>query len=278
MKGLDMKVLDMKMHRNKSLTMKVLLGLVVAGCILPLQVGAQTNIHDFVACLNSLPSDAKVDVAASTCVPKGCFYTNTMSQESAQNACILNDGTRLPRVIFSCAETGAQPGGNQILRYRPSFSLCTLGNDFTRSVINHIEVGEDQHTIRDSGYVQKMADIAAPPEGTTIHVTEFGTGTTAIVDTLVPANNKGCANCHDNLGHQPDVVTPSVMINLFRQVLPELKEGTISTNDPTVVAPANPVPLSQICTGIANSSQLKNNPSKYALANSLCKILLDKEQ
>src|SRR5947209_4006666 len=96
---LDMKVLDTKIHPNKRLTMKVLLGLVVAGCVLPMQLGAQVSysIDSFVGCLASISSaNPTVVDAVNTCVPSGCYFTNTMSEESAQNACKLRDGTRLP--------------------------------------------------------------------------------------------------------------------------------------------------------------------------------------
>ena len=259
-----MKALDMKVYRN-SLTMKVLLGLLVAVCFLPRQAGAQvTDIHSFVGCVNSMASvGATVADAASVCIPAaGCYYTNTLSEESAQNACTLRDGTRLPRVIFSCPG----PGGSQTLRFRPSFSLCTLGNDFTSSVINHIELGEDNRVV-DHEVFQEMGDLALPATRSSFTpLNEFGAG--GVVDTS--KNNLGCNDCHDRSRKLS-------AFNLFRPIPPELADGTISTNDPKVVGPATPVPLSVICSEIANSTQLAKNQSRKTQAINLCQALLAKE-
>jgi len=265
-----MKVSGMKMYRNKSLTMTLLLGLAVVGCFLPLQVQAQANsMTSLVSCLNGLGPNATV-VDAVACVPNGCYWSNTLSEESAQPGCTLRDGTRLPRVLFSCAG----PGNNQILRFRPSFSLCTQGG-----IIDHIEVGQDirHDTTDDPGLsttnVQEMADVA-PPYGS---LTQFGTGATAIVDTRSPANSKGCRSCHDNTGA---VATVPATFNLFRSILIDAGDGTIGTNDPTVAPPlpGNAVPLSVICSDIANSSQLARNPTQKAKAVGLCNALLAKQQ
>jgi hypothetical protein len=251
-----MKVLVMKMYRNRSLTMKVLLGLVVAGCFLPRQAGAQvTSISSFDNCVNAMATaGATVAQAASICVPSsGCYYTNTVSEESGQPACTLRDGTRLPRVIFSC--TG--PGGSQTLRFRPSFSLCTVGN---HPVINHIELGEDVAQRIDHQTVMKMGDIAFPLTAPLTDATVLDTTTHRI-----------CTDCHDRLGAVNNV-------NLFQAIRPKLSEGTISTNDPQVVAPTIQVPLSTICAGINSSIQLNNNPTRKQLAYDLCVALLAKEQ
>lgn len=260
-----MTVSDMKMYRNNSLTMKVLLGFVVAGCLLPLHVGAQVNdIHSFVGCVNSVgQAGGSVANAAAACVPaSGCYYTNTMSEDSAQPACRLRDGTRLPRVIFSCNG----PGGSQTLRFRPSFSLCTLGNP---SIIDHIELGEDVDRRIDGQIVQKMGDISMKGP---FPLAEFGAG--GVVDTSTPTN-KLCNDCHDILG---STVQGSAVLRLFAPKFPELGNGTIGTNDPEVRAPARPVPLSVICAGISNSSQLARNPAKKQLALALCYALESKER
>jgi hypothetical protein len=225
----------------------------------PAYAAGPEDIHSFVACLNSINTAQQTVADAVACVPSGCYTTLTLSEESAQPGCTLRDGTRLPRVIFSCPG----PGGSQTLRFRPSFTLCTQG----RTLINHIEVGEDVNR----RHVQKMADIDSPPDVPSFQVlTEFGTGATAVVDTKVPDNNKGCFDCHDRMG---TVSTFGTIINLFASVRPELAEGTIYTNDPGVVPPAIQTPLSDICAGIANSSQLARNPSRWALAASLCNQL-----
>jgi hypothetical protein len=263
----------MKMNCSKSLTMKVLLGLVVAGCFLPRQAAAQaTDIHSFTSCVNVIGlAGGTVADAAASCIPSsGCYYTSTLSEESPQNGCTLRDGTRLPRVIFSCAG----PGGSQTLRFRPSFSLCTLGNDFTSSVINHIEMGEDSTRVIDHSRVQKMGDIDMLNL-----LPEFATATSkGVVDTSSPKNDTGCSNCHDLLGNQfvSDPSAGSAFVNLFRPIRPELAEGTIDTTDPSVEKPLNPVPLSVICSGIQDSSQLKKNPDKRKLAQELCNALAAK--
>ena len=91
---------------------------------------AANDIDSFVTCVNGPTNLTVVDAVA--CVPSGCKTTLTLSEESAQPGCTLRDGTRLPRVIFSCAGTGTG------LRFRPSFTLCTQGG-----IINHIEIGEE---------------------------------------------------------------------------------------------------------------------------------------
>jgi hypothetical protein len=226
------------------------------------------DIDSFVSCVNNIGPNATV-VDAVACVPAGCYTTVTLSQESAQPACTLTDGTRLPRVIFSCTGTG----GNQSLRFRPSFSLCTQSAAPSPSrVINHIEVGEDSGVVRDHQQTQTMGDITLLPP-------VFPAG--SLTDAGVQAGNadpeKGCANCHDAMG-TTRVVSPSSqagnVVNLFAPVPPELAEGTIFTNDPNVQAPAVQTSLSTICTGIQNSTYLfVTHPDRYNLAVSLCNQL-----
>ena len=219
-----------------------------------------SDISSFVACLHTITKASPTVADAVPCVPSGCYFTVTLSEESAQPACTLRDGTRLPRVIFSCPGTG----GSQALRFRPSFSLCTQGG-----IINHIEVGEDVNKsngsddpeVRAFPFVQKMADIDSPPD-----VPSFQ----AVVDTKSPPKNLGCAECHDRKG---TLTTAGTIFNLFGPIRPELADGTIWTNDPAVVTPAVQTPLSVICAGIASSSQLARNPSRQALAASLCNAL-----
>ena len=229
----------------------------------PAYAADPVDIHSFVACLNGINSTRVSDAVA--CVPAGCYATVTLSEESAQPGCTLRDGTRLPRVIFSC------PGSSDGLRFRPSFSLCTQGG-----VINHIEVGEDVNRstrtddpeLRNFPFLQKMADIDSGVGFQ--NLTEFGTGATATVDARVPANTKGCAECHDRMG---TLTTGTNVANLFLPIPPALGDGTIYTNDPAVDAPATQTPLSVICTGIASSTTLARNPSRWALAQSLCNAL-----
>lgn len=232
-------------------------------------------LDSFVTCLNSTPSPHTV-VNAVACVPSGCSTTVTMSEESAQNACTLRDGTRLPRVIFSCPD----PGGSQTLRFRPSFSLCTQGG-----VISHIELGQDVNKstrtddpeLRNFPYVQKMADIDTSL--VTWSFTEFGTGNTAVLDAKRPRNSKGCAECHDRMGTL--TVPPASIANLFLPVPPAVAEGTIYTNDPAVDSSGVPqTPLIDICTGIWHSTQLANSriSGLKDLAYNLCTALDFKSQ
>ena len=217
------------------------------------QAPDQGATDSFVLCINSMGSGATVDLAAA-CVPASCYTTVTMSSESAQPACTLSDGTRLPRVIFSCQEPDSAT-----LRFRPSFSLCTAN-----SVINHIEVGEDSGVVRDSKQLQVMGDITLP--NTTGVLLDSGVNG-------IQANNgdreKGCANCHDQLG-------PVGGVNLFAPIRPVLADGTIYTNDPRVQAPASQTPLSVICDGIETShtsGYFQSHPARYQLASNLCNAL-----
>ena len=215
---------------------------------------AADPINDFVKCLNGIPNHTVAD--AVQCVPSSCLATVTLSEESAQPACTLRDGTRLPRVIFSC------PGTSSALRFRPSFSLCTNGG-----VINHIELGQDvpKSTRTDDAelrlfpYVQEMADIDA---------TVQNISAPSVFD--APGNSKGCAECHDRKGTWS---TTSGTVNLFLPIPPALADGTIYTNDPTVPAPTTQVPLSVICSGIANSTQLHRTLPRQQAAYALCTAL-----
>lgn len=229
----------------------------------PAHAQVQT-IEDFLGCVQGKTT---VDQTAA-CVPAGCYTTVTMSTESAQPACTLLDGTRLPRVIFSCT------GGSQVLRFRPSFSLCTS----PRTLINHIELGEDVKLGEDveaNSHIQKMADIdgnVTPqnPLGFS-GLVKFGTPATAIFDSRTPAVSKGCADCHDAKG---TTAVGANVLNLFDSVFPELAEGTIFTNDPSVQAPAVQTPLSAICAGINSSVYLYTSYfDRWQKARNLCNQL-----
>ena len=234
-------------------------------------------LDDFVSCVNSLPAASRnVAGAAAKCVPAGAHVTVTMSGESAQPACTLRDGTRLPRVIFSIPGAAGSLGGN--LDFRPSFSLCTQGG-----TINHIEVGQDVNKsnktddadLRNFPYLQKMADFDASPGYP--NFTEFGAVphvATAVIDASSPSNSKGCAECHDRLG---SMVLPGGTANLFLPIPAAVADGTLFTNDPATAGfgslNANPFPA--ICAGIQNSTSL--NTAKPAgvktLAINLCNAL-----
>ena len=257
--------------KNKNLFNVALAGVMLSLLTLvaaPAHAADPVNISSFVTCLNSINTTPQTVVDAVACVPtSGCYTTLTVSQESGQPGCTLTDGTRLPRVIFSCPG----PGGSPTLRFRPSFTLCTLG----RTLINHIELGEDLN----SRHVQKMADVDSPPDNgvTSFQVfTEF-TGAHAVVD--APGHNS-CFDCHDNLG---TASTGGNIFNRFAPVFPELAEGTIFTNDtPSVTPPSGQKSLSDtftdICNGIAASGQLARNPGQKWLAFTLCSQLALKAQ
>ena len=246
----------MKTYRNKSLTMKVLLGLVVASCFLP-QAAAQPHqaqvnqTTQFVTCVNMvIKSGGSVDMVAQSCIPLlgQCYFTNTMSEESAQPAC-TKKGIRLPRVILSCAI----PGGNQALRFRPSFTLCTTGG-----VINHIETGEDQSEIIDEDHPMANADLSA-------------TSQNAVVPFVLDTNqHRVCTDCHDQLGVASTVV-PNLSANLFRPIPPEVVDGTLSSDDPNVAKPAIQTSLKDICKAINTAPPFFGQ----AQAKALCQALLN---
>ena len=240
-------------------------------------------LDSFVSCVNSLPAASRnVAGAAATCVPAGAHVTVTMSGESAQPACTLRDGTRLPRVIFSIPGAAGSLGGN--LDFRPSFSLCTQGG-----TINHIEVGQDVNKstrtddadLRNFPYLQKMADFDVSPSNTPWAFTQFGAVpnvATAVLDAKTPANSKGCAECHDRKGTvNVSAAVPPGIANLFLPIPAAVADGTLFTNDPATAGfgslNANPFPA--ICAGIQNSTSL--NTAKPAgvktLAINLCNAL-----
>jgi hypothetical protein len=259
--------------RRRSCAFAGVMSSLLALAAAPAYAAAPGDIQSFVDCLNSsnAPNQTVADVVA--CVPSNCKTTVTLSEESGQPACTLRDGTRLPRVIFSCPG----PNGSQTFRFRPSFSLCTQGG-----IINHIEVGEDVNkstrtddpALRNFPYVQKMADIVV---GGSQYLTLFGSGKTAVLDAKSPANKKGCSECHDKMGTL--TVAPASIANLFLPIPSAVADGTIYTDDPAVDSSGVPqTPLIDICTGIWNSTQLANSmiPGLKDLAFNLCTALKDK--
>ena len=262
---------SMVVPRLRSCAVAAVMSSLLALAAAPAWAADPVDIKSFADCLNLKSTTTANTVAdAAACVPSGCFATVTMSEESAQPACRLRDGTRLPRVIFSCQ------GSSGSLRLRPSFSLCTQGG-----VINHIEVGEDVNkstrtddpALRNFPYVQKMADVDTTE-------TPWSFNELMVLDAKSPGTSKGCAECHDRKGTMvvPNF-TPTLTANLFLPIPPAVAEGTIYTNDPAVDSSGVPqTPFSDICTGIASSTQLARSPSKQALASKLCTALNGKIQ
>lgn len=87
---------------------------------------AQDNIESYVKCLKKA-QPADIAGSADKCIPQGCKITVTMSNRSAQEACIVETTvgteirkTQLPRIVLSCPG----PAGNTGLRLRPSWTLC----------------------------------------------------------------------------------------------------------------------------------------------------------
>ena len=213
----------------------------------PAHAAGPGDISSFVTCLNSITTTSPTVVNAVACVPSpGCYTTLTVSEESAQPGCTLADGTNLPRVIFSCPGSG----GSLTLRFRPSFSLCTLAG-----TIKHIELADDQDLIIDSRRVQKMADVDS-----SLQVT---------VD--MSTNHVNCGECHDLLR------TTSTGVHLLAPIRPAVAEGTIFTNDPRVTAPSVQKSVSDtftdICNGIADRRQRLPGWSAGQLAADLCSAL-----
>jgi len=265
--------------------MSSLLALAVA----PVYAADTGPMQDFVDCLHKIDPTHQTVANAVACVHDGAYTTVTMSEESGQPACKLQDGTRLPRVIFSIPIPGAS-GSKGLIYFRPSFSLCTQGG-----IINHIEVGQDvprstrtdDPALKNFPYLQEMADFDLNPGHSTRpwNFTEFLTGLNkadAVLDAKTPPNPKGCSECHDRMGTMavPAAVPPGTA-NLFLPIPAAVAEGTLWTNDPLVEGYVTPVPLNPlgkmdgICTGIANSTQLANskNHSLKDLATDLCNKL-----
>ena len=145
-----------------------------------------TTIDQLVACLgNNKPADVS---QAPSCLPQGCKLTVTMSPFSAQPACNLQS-TQLPRVILNC------PGASAGLRFRPSFSLCTVtaGGDPNAT---RIEVGQDIPTVAANGPGNmRMANIAVPMAAYNL------LGADGVLSTK--GNDKKCNDCHSDAKPDP---------------------------------------------------------------------------
>src|SRR5262245_47455558 len=181
-----------------------------------------TDIDGYVACLNSIQKRNPNIADSVRCVPPGCYYTVTMSEISAQPACML-DGVELPRVIFNC------PGPAAGLRFRPSFTLCPDNpNTIFRDAGQKTELGEDVDTTPNMkmGYVQNPPTAEVPDF---MSITEFGTGPTAVVSTSTPDNNKGCQGCHGP-GSPPTLTTPQGQTLLLSGPFPPLSAAILDTN------------------------------------------------
>ena len=230
-----------------------------------------TSIQELAVCINQrLVNQGAADIsqAVERCMPQGCKVTASMSQASAQPACVAA-GVQLPRVYFNC------PGPGPGLRFRPTFTLCA--ND-----PNRIETGEDVPPVFPSTSVPlRMANFDVPPNQPMLH---------EIVDYLnTPNNNIRCTRCHGNAspaatGDTPLLSTPFDPFTVQRR---NLLPFVTFTNEPTrkaLVAPTATVAgspviaqsLDQVCSKIAGA--LENNPFALGFSSpvqGLCQALAE---
>jgi len=242
------------------------------------------TIEDLVACVNGRLAGSQNATIADTvqCLPPKCSITLTMSNQSAQAACILEgDGIRcqMPRVLIEC------PGPPKLI---PSYLLCPQDSE-SEGVIgrNRIEIGQGV----DAAGNMRMADVPIPPgpftpieEGDTISETT-GQG---------DSGTKGCngGGCHDAqapLGSAPSEQlsqpidpfgespgNPDCIISTDRcdkSAIDEPKQCFPSTEDSRVVKPQS---LSEVCDCI----EAAKNDDLHPLAGdeitlALCRALED---
>jgi hypothetical protein len=153
--------------------------------------------------------------------------------------------------------------------------LCTQ-----KGTIKHIELGEDVEKslrsddtkLRNFKWVQKMGDIDSSVNFKNLTVIGPSADPSTVLDTRVPFNSKGCAECHDRKGTES---SGGNTVNLFGPIPTEVEHGTIYTNDDDVDPPPTQTPLSVICAGINRSTQLASprNAANWQLAKDLCSKL-----
>lgn len=193
------------------------------------------DIATFVMCLNMITpaqGQGRGSVADTLqCIPPGCNFTLTMSDQSAQAACTLA-GCQLPRVILSC------PGPAAGKRFRPSFLLCptdskAAGGQFG---VDRVELGED---VDNQGSMLKMADVPLPPGMTDF--TQFTAN--GVLSRTGQGNSKGCNSCHTSAGADNAGNELSQPIDPF-----DSPNAIIDTNEPgKMVDPARKKTLTEIC-------------------------------
>ncbi len=203
-----------------------------------------TDIHTYVACLNTIQKTNQTVADAVRCVPSGCNYTVTMSPFSAQPAC-TKDGVKLPRVIFSC------PGPAVGLRFRPSFTLCPETSLFGDAG-NKTELGEDVDIVTG---IMKMADVENPPLVPNFAgITEADVLSTVLAGDTIGIGSKKCNICHGPV--TPGAVGSPQLSKAISPFTFLFGPFVIDTNEPGQTVGPNPMSLTDVCSAIENSQAL----------------------
>lgn len=272
---------------------------VIVGALIALKVFAEKphvdeiklgtdKIDAFLQCVND-KIKTKRNIGKTTdnsdtvqCLPSKCSVTLTMSDRSAQKAC-LSGGTanhQLPRVLMKC------PGPPQ---FEPSYLLCPVSSEGAGNITgsNRVEIGVTVGKIMRDNMEQSvmvMADIPVPP-GVDGNIKD--------VLNIVP-NSKGCNICHRNGNPNAGNKLPqfSEKIEVSGTFGIELSSFIIYTNDPKVKKKLKGVKLSaglkkqtlsEICQGIDNAikgpmdagDKLLANPEQMLVVKKLCRALED---
>lgn len=216
------------------------------------------------------------------CLPAKCSVTLTMSDRSAQKACLSGGAAnhQLPRVIMKCS------GPPQ---FEPSYLLCPMGSEGTDNITgsNKVEIGVTVGKVMRDNMEQSvmvMADIPVPPSVD---------GNIKDVLSIVP-DSKGCNICHRNGNPNAGNGLPqfSEKIEVSGTFGIELSPFIIYTNDPKVKKKLKGVKLSErlkkqtlseICQGIDKAikgpmdagDKLLANPEQTLVVKKLCRNLED---
>jgi hypothetical protein len=121
-------------------------------------------------------------------------------------------------------------------------------------------------------------------------IKEFGTGAAAVVSTIRPTNDKGCTvPCHGNAGTFTTTAQGQIVqLQLSSKIFPSddfqlgsniihLAPFVLDTNDPDVIPPSTPTPLSAVCAAIESSTALASDANVDLTKEiQLCERLLGK--